>query len=326
MKKALKITATILGILTIGFAIVAVLIIKKLPSPWEVKQAISPKKAQSPVFVQQAPAKAGEPSPSLNQAKEEVPKNYEEKVDEGKARIWQVLKEDFMSEQTPLSTVCNHLNNAEKSHFLRKDDSGSANEFMKSLSENDQKDPVAESAATLFRFIFRVDGMRELFDMIEKADAEHDQGLFKKAEFYTKLGIAGQNIRSNKTNIDRILMKSYNLYTLSRAVGRHPELARDPATLRFCEQIEKNINLKLDFNPDEQAGELQKFLDYAKVDPKEVGYDPNYRSNVDFNFKNNSLQLTQTWIEKLFAKDIGRAKREVNKGGPATAPDSTSND
>ncbi|MBS1971819.1 MAG: hypothetical protein JSU04_16020 [Bdellovibrionales bacterium] len=324
MKKALKVIAIIFGVLVIGFVIVGVLIIKKLPSPWEVKQAISPKKAQSPEFVQQTPAKPGEKSPSPNQAKEEAPKNHEEKIDDSKARTLQVLKDDFMNEQKPLSTVCNYLNNAEKSQFLRKDDSGSANEFMKSLESN-QKDPVVESAASLFRYIFRVDGMRELFDMIEKADAEHDQGLFKKAEFYTKLGIAGQNIRSNKANIDRILMKSYNLYTLSRVVGRHPELARDPATLSFCEQIEKNINLNLDFNPDEQAAELQKFLDYAKVDPKEVDFDPNYRSNVDFNFKNNSLQLTHTWIEKLFAKDIEKAKREINKEATTAAPDSTSN-
>jgi hypothetical protein len=155
-----------------------------------------------------------------------------------------------MNEQKPFSTTCAHLQNAEQSHFLRKDDSGSANEFMKSLADADRKDPLVESAAPLFRFIFRTDGMRDLFDMIEKADAEHDQGLLKKAEFYTKLAFAGQTLRSNKANIDRILMKSYNFNVLARAVGKHPELARDPATLNFCEQIEKNINLGMDFNAD----------------------------------------------------------------------------
>jgi hypothetical protein len=323
MKKALKAIAVLVGVCLAGFIIVALLVIKKLPSTWEIKQAITPKKAQSPEFVQRkSPPSKPRSSPSEKNSAT-APKARDEKVDDGKARSLQVLKEDFMNEQKPLSTVCSHLDRAEQSRFLRKDDSGSANEFMKSLSENNSKDPLAESAVPLFRYIFRLDGMKGLLEMIEKADAEQDQGIFKKAEFYTKVAWAGQELRANKANIDRILMKSYNLYVLSRAVGKHPELARDPATLSFCDQIEKNINMSLDFNPDEQAAELQKFLNYAKVDPKEVDYDPSYRSDVKFNFSANSLQLNHMWIEKLFEKDIQKAKKEL-KAAPPEAPDSTS--
>lgn len=313
MKKPLKVIATIFGVLVFAFLLFVVLLVRKLPSAWEIKQSIAPKSIQIPEFVKKDSAALSGDVVTAEKPAELPAKTQEEKVDDSKARSLKVLKEDFMNEQKPLSSVCANLAMAEKSHFLRKDDSGSANEFMKSLSENDQKDPLVESAAPLFRFLFRIESMKSLVDSIEKASAENDQGFFKKAEFYTKMGLAAQAIRGNKANIDRILMKSYNLYILSRAVGKHPELARDPATLNFCDQIEKNINLNLDYNPDEQSAELMKFLEYAKVDPKEVDFDPSYRSNVNFDISNSSVHLQNIWIEKLFEKDIAKAQKRLKK-------------
>lgn len=320
MKKALKIISITVGVLVLVLVIAFLLFIKSLPSTWEIKQAISPKKAQNPEFVQNAKPSA------LNAAATPLPEkpgttpapSHEEKVDDSKALSMQVVKEDFMNEQKPLSTVCAYLPAAEQSKFLRKDDSGSANEFMKVLADHDHKDPLAESAAPLMRYLFRIDGMRDLIEMIDKADAEHDQSLFKKAEFYTKLALAGQAMRANKANLDRILMKSYNLYILSRAVGKHPELARDPATLNFCDQMEKNLNMGLDYNPEEQSAELQKFLDYAKISPQEVDYDPNYRSDVKFDITNRSATLNHVWIEKLFEKDIAKARKEIKAPTPSS--------
>lgn len=315
MKKALKVIAIIFGVLFVGFAIVSLLIIKKLPSPWEIKQVIAPKKVLSPEFAppNSSPTAAGEKDTSPQPQADKAAKTQEAKVEDGKARGLQILKEDFMNEQKALSTVCMNLATAEQSRFLRKDESGSADEFTKSLTDPNRKDPLVESAVPVLRYVFRVEGMRALVDLIEKADAENDQGIFKKAEFYTKLGIAAQTVRSNKANIDRILMKSYNLFVLSKAVGKHPELARDPATLSFCDQIEKNLNMNLEFNADEQAAEMQKFLDYAKVDPKEVDFDPSYRSDVKFDISASSLQLNHIWIEKLFEKDIAKARKHLKK-------------
>jgi len=158
-----------------------------------------------------------------------------------------------------------------------------------------------------------------LLEMIDKSQSQGSDDLMKKAEFYAQLGFAAQEIRSNKPSIDRLLMKSYNMYILTKAVGKHPELANDPATLGFCEQMEKNINMNSDFNPDQQSQELEKFLDYAKIDPKEVDYDPNYRSDVQFKFDNNTLQLNKIWLEKLFAADMRKAEKEI-KNSPSVGP------
>lgn len=318
MQKALKAIAVVVGLFLIGVVVVALLLIKALPSPWEIKQKLSPQKAQSPEFTQVDQEKTAASSPATTTAA--APKSHEEKVDDKKAQGWKVMKEDFMNPQVPFANVCANLPRAEQSHFLRADESGSANEFMNRLLDTNSKDPMVESASSLFRFLFRLGRFSELVDMIEKADMENDRGLLKKTEFYTKLGLAAQEVRSNKANIDRVLMKGYNLYVLSRAVGKRPELARDPATLNYCDQLEKNMNLNLEFNADEQAAELQKFLDDVKIDPKEVGFDPSYRSDVKFNFSQSSLQLNHIWIEKLFEKDIQRAREELNKA-PSQAPE-----
>ncbi len=302
MKKALKVFVIIFGAFLVVFVTTILLYVKSLPSSWQIKQTISPRKAQNPAFV----VKHKPPFQDKEKA-------YEDKVDDSKAISMQVLKDDFMNEKKPLSTVCAYLGNASASHFLRDDGSGSANEFMKNLANENNKDPLAEAAAPLFRVLFRMDSVRDLVETVEKAEADNDEGIFKKAEFYTKLGLAGQDIRSSKGKLDQILMKSYNMFMLSRAVGKHPELARDSATLSYCEQIEKNINLNLDFNVEEQATEMQKFLDYAQVDPKEIGYDPNYRSDLQFSLSKKAFVMNLVWIEKLFARDVAKAKKELKE-------------
>lgn len=313
MKKALKLIAVLLGGSLLVFVILVLLFIKSLPSTWEIKQKVSPKAAQKPEFsAPTVPADAAKEKPLEKPAVAKA-KTQDDRIDEGKELSARVLLEDFLNEQKPLSSVCAQLGQAPHSRFLRKDHSGSAKEFMKSFLEEDAKDPLAESAAPLFRYVFRLENMKELIGMVENAQVERDEGLFKKTEFYTKLGLAAQELREQKPALDRLLMKSYNLFILARAVGQHPELARDPASLQYCEQLEKNLNLHLEFNAEEQARELQKFLDYARITPEELDYDPEYRSDLKFNYTNKSLAMNQIWIEKLFAKDIQKAQQELIK-------------
>ncbi|WP_413291405.1 hypothetical protein [Bdellovibrio sp. HCB337] len=317
MKKALKVIAVVVGSLLVVLVIVIAFFIKSLPSTWEIKQTLSPRKAQNPSFATNGssaplPEKGEEPSPQ-----KPTPKTHDDKVDESKILSQRVLHEDFLNEKQPLSSVCANLPAATQSRFLRKDESGSSKEFLSRLLDENEKDPLVESAAPLFRYLTRLPSMRELFELVEKAEAEHDQSFTEKAWFYGKVALVAQELRGNKSNIDRLLMKTYNMYMLSKAVAQRPELARDPATLNFCDQIEKNINFNLDFNPEEQAHEFQKFLDYAKVNPKHIGYDSNYRSNVNFEVGTGSVILNKIWLEELFAADIKKAREELEaKEGP----------
>jgi len=224
------------------------------------------------------------------------------------------LHENFMNEQQPIASVCAYLSEAPASHFLKDDNSASLRQFLKKMIE-EPKDPLAESAAPFFRYLFRLSEVRDLVQTLDTANETAEQ-FRNKAEFYGKIGLAALEVAENKHNFDQILMKTYNLYVLTRAVALKPELARDPAILGFCEQIQKNINMNLAYDVDQQATELQKFLTYAGLSPKEVDYDINYRSDVKFKINDKSIILGNIWIEKLFVGDIEKAKKQINSSLP----------
>ena len=317
MKKALKVLAVIGGVLILLLVVIAILLINKLPSTYQMKQAISPK--------QPAPQFASSPEPpDSSRPPEQLPfesrpsttaKAGPSSVDDAKELSRKALYEDFLNDRQPLASVCGFLDRASESKFLRADQNANSKEFAKKLTDP-VKDPLIEAAAPTFRFIMRRPAMRTLIEMVERAEANHDKGFLSKAGFLAQAFRVGNDLRASKNELDAILMKSYNLYILSKAVGKNPALARDPATLGFCEQIEKNLNNDLEFNADLQAQELENFLDYAKVSPEEIGYDPKYRSNARFNLSNQSIRLENIWIEKLFAEDLKKAGKEIEKSLP----------
>jgi len=298
MKKSLKIITIILAVAMVGFLVMSVFIIKSLPSAWEIKQAVVSKKLE---------ISSG---------------SKDENIEDRKALGYQVLRNDFMNSEVPLSKVCAALPEVGQSRLLRKDGSASATEFIKTLSVVNQKDPLAEAVAPLFRYIARIEPVQSAFRLVESSDAENSQGIFKKAELYTKLGLAAQALNSSKAKVDHLLMQSYHLFILAKAVSIRPELAKDPMTLGFCEQLEKNLISDSDVNSESAAAEMQKFLEETKVDPQGVDFDPSYRSDVSFKLTQDFSQGHQTWIEKLFTKDIAKARFQL-KTETTEAPESS---
>jgi hypothetical protein len=321
MKKALKVIAVIVGTLVLVVAVVLIVFIKNMPSSWQVKQALSPSAALNPKFEQPSSEEGVKTQtlPEKTKAEQKNAVSEEARFDEGKELSQKALREDFLNERQPLSSACAHLDRARDSRFLRADQGGSK-EFLRRLTDTD-KDPLVEAAAPVFRYVVRFPEVRALIDTVDRAQAENANDLLKKTEFYSQIALAAKDIRTHKTGIDQILMKSYNLYMLSKAVGKNPELARDPATLAFCEQIQKNINLNMPFNADQQAAELQKFLEYAKVTPQDIGYDASYRSNVSFEFKRDEFHMNNLWLEKLFADDVKKAEKELDRTLPKAPAD-----
>lgn len=316
MKKALKVLAIVFGCLIVLFAVILIGFISKLPSSYQIKQALSPK-AAAPAFesATKAPAPNTLPQKAPEDSEAKPVASQQSRLDDAKEISRKAMHEDFLNDRQPLASVCAHLDRAAESRFLKADENANSKEFMKKLTDP-IKDPLIEAAAPAFRYILRRPGVRNLIDMVEKAQAENENDFMQKASFYTQMAIAANDVRSSKPELDQVLMKSYNMYVLSKAVAKSPALARDPATLRFCEQIEKNLNDDLEYNADQQAEELQKFLASAEIAPADVGYDPKYRSDVTFSFKNNSILLDNIWIEKLFAEDMKKAGKEIEKSLP----------
>lgn len=314
MTKTLKIIASLVFVLFIFGFIGLLAFVYTLPSAWELKKKIMPQKVESPAFVAKTPTalpdKTAESTPTPTPAE-----THADTTDEMKTESLQVLHDDFMNSQRPLSDACGSLANASTSHFLRRDESASYKQFTKSLL-SPEKDPLVEAAASVFRFVFREGEMQDLVRRLEHASAEGDSGLLRKTEFYGQAAIAMDELRNDKSTLDHLLMKSYNLFILAKAAGLHAELARDPATLSFCSDLEKNINLNLDFNAEDQAQQMRKFLDYAKITPQEVGYDPSYRSDIQFSLLQNSLLMQNIWLDKIFATDLQKAEKQLNPPPP----------
>jgi hypothetical protein len=324
MKKALKIIAIIFGSLIVITFIALLIFIKKLPSTYQIKQAIQPRAGQNPEYAaktERGPPQA--PTAALPAKAEAKARTDEDRADEGKELSLRALHEDFMNDRQPLSNVCASLGNASESHFLRSDENANSKEFMRKILDT-TKDPLIESAAPVFRYVFRLPGVKDLLNKVEESQAENAEDLAQKAGFYAQLAIAAKDIRASKAQLDQVLNKSYHMYVLSRAVAQRPELARDPATLSFCEQMEKNINLNQDYNPDQQSAELSKFLEDVKISPADVNYDAGYRSDVGFTFKDNAILMENVWVEKLFAEDVTKAKKQLNGKQSPNQPPPTS--
>lgn len=314
MKKALKVVAILGGVLVLIVALFFVLLLNMLPSPAEIKRAASPQKIETSEVA--VPTGANMPLPEKQSVAATPTKTYEQKVETSKELNLKLLKEDFLNEQVPLATVCNNLSwaapsRASASSKIKPQD------FLSELAKPTDRDPIIESTGPVLRYLFRQSRMRELTDMIFQADENKDNGFMKKAEFYSQLVLVAQQLRDNKEKLDQVMMKSYNLFILSKALGLKPELAKDPATLDFCRQLETNTNQQLDFNADEQAAELKKFLDYAQVKPVEVGYDPSYRANAKFSYNNNNVRLGNIWLEDIFEIDA-KAEEAIKKSLPKT--------
>ncbi|MEK2645620.1 hypothetical protein [Bdellovibrio sp. BCCA] len=313
----------IFKILSLSFAVMVVILggllfwgLSKLPSAFDIKQSLTPP-ALKKSSASSTQTSESSPNPSLEspvtptdkvnpEASSSPAPTGKEKLASDTARV---LLEDFADPRKPMIESCRNLAQASESHFLRDPENASAKYFFESLAQ-DKKDPLVETAAPILRYIFRAPGMQSVVEMIMKAEETKDVGILKKAEFYYEIYRAGDFLKDHKDDMDVILQKTYNLHHLAKAVAQKPALAKDAATLSFCEDMEKNVTDDGVYNADDASKEMLKFLGDAGIDPKSIGYDPNYRSKVKLNLSNSQVTINDTWVVKLFAKDIQKAQKE----------------
>ncbi|WII71145.1 hypothetical protein QJS83_11805 [Bdellovibrio sp. 22V] len=324
-KGAFKIVSVSFFVLSATFVGLIVWGLSRLPSAFEIKKSLTPpalaaadrnagdrkvSRMKTNPLMKGAVAQAAESAkgPSKKSSEPPIPQN-QIVMDTTK-----VLLEDFVDSRKPLVTGCRHLEKASQSDLLRDPESASSKYFFHSLAQ-EEKDPLVETAAPILRYVFRAPGMQSVVDMIVRAEEAQDLSLLKKAEFYYEIYRAGDFLKGHIADMDVILQKSYNMHYLTRAIAQRPELAREPAALSFCEQMEKNLNTNGVYNADVAAQEMMKFLSAAGVDPRSIGYDPHYRSQVKLDLSNSQVMLNDTWVVRLFARDFYRAQRQPAGGG-----------
>lgn len=99
--------------------------------------------------------------------------------------------------------------------------------------------------------------------------------------------------------------------------------------LRLMFQLPAMKNLieiaKADISLDQQKREFEKFLSYARLEPADVGYDPNYKSKLSIEFTSLNLRLRGGWIESLFKfKTTDKVIRNLASAFSSSSPYRTS--
>ncbi|WP_413587524.1 hypothetical protein [Bdellovibrio sp. HCB274] len=302
-KKVLKILAISFSSVVIVLGAFGIWALSKLPGPSQLNEAVRAVDANLEQTAKSHSAKVEpavpEQSASGDRAKskdEAMQDSAEQKKVDVRAAV------EFLADPNqPMSDACRDLGRAGESGFFPKKTDRSAVKFFEVLVKP-QKDPVIESVAPLLRFVFRAPGVSEILKMTENSTGE--DSLADKAALYAEILRTANYLRTNGTEMNNVLQKSYNIHMLSKAVALKPELASQSSTVNFCEQIERSLVDRQDLNVEEQVQEMEKFLQDSGIDPKSIGFDPKYRARVQTEFDKNSLTIKDAWLKELFSKGL----------------------
>ncbi|WP_413294060.1 hypothetical protein ACLSU7_02920 [Bdellovibrio sp. HCB185ZH] len=306
-KKLLKITAISVSSLIIVFGILGVWLLTKLPGPSQVKQVLNSSASKLEEKAQLAEAKHPTKiedtyAAEENQAMQEPSAPAEASTHHKTTKMdMYVIMNDLANPEAPVVSACRDLARAGESGFFPKRTDRTAVKFLDSIVKP-QKDPVLESVAPFLRYVFRAPGVREMIQLSQ--NAQGDDSLFQKAEFYKEAYRAANFLRNNTQAMNQVVQKSYNLHMFAKAVALNPQLANDNAAVTFCEQMEKSLTENQNLNVEEQVQEMQKFLQDAGIDAKSIGFDPKYRAHVQSEFSKNSLMVTDSWLKELVSKGM----------------------
>jgi hypothetical protein len=307
-KKLLKITAICVSSVIVVFGILGVWLLTKLPGPSQVKQVLdsSASKLEEKAQIAESkklPNKLEESNGSVEKSAAEQTTTQTEATSHHKTTKMDmyVILNDLANPEAPMVSACRDLARAGESGFFPKKAERTAVKFLDSLVKP-QKDPVLESVAPFLRYVFRAPGVREMIQLSQ--NAQGDDSLFQKAEFYKEAYKAANFLRTNTEEMNQVVQKSYNLHMFAKAVALKPQLANDNATVTFCEQMEKSLTDNQNLNVEEQVQEMQKFLQDSGIDAKSIGFDPKYRAHVQSEFSKNSLMVTDSWLKELVSKGM----------------------
>lgn len=290
-KNTLKILTISLGLCFVILTALGLWGLSRLPSAYQIKNALVPS----------AVSKAAEENGTES--------TQTSTVSPGKMAL-QVLRDDFANIERPLSESCKYITKAPESTFLKDPANATFRFFITSLY-NDH-DPVVETAAPVFRYLFRLPGMNEVVPAVLQS-SETEQGLLPKALFYYHLYQAGSHLSRHPEKLDEILQKSYNLHHLVKAASQNVGISSAPETQTFCEELERELNQQEPFDANQTAERMSEFFAKKNIDIKALNYDPQYRSKTQLQLSGSKVGVQDTWVAKLFAKDIEEREKRRKK-------------
>lgn len=206
----------------------------------------------------------------------------------------------LMDKSRPLFEICPSLKQAPTATLgpYSPDDFG-AELVHNATSEN--RNPLIESFIPFLRYTLRLSEVENLIQQARDAYLQGDRGLLKKAQFYSQLLRTREQIAEHIPKIQSIVDQSYLFFMLAKAIRIRPDLANDPYVLQYCENLEDSVNR----NPAQEFGELRRsfedFLSDNEIHQTEIGYDPNYQTEIKSDLGSHGMTLSGGWIDSLIA-------------------------
>lgn len=294
-------TFVILGLTVIaGF-----FIFHQLPSLKSISSVLGSKKKVSKAIEAAAKTSAISESPVIDPSSVSAPPAVIDGNGTTKPETTTMLSDrfldDMMSRDKPLSDFCRSLASSKMGAFSSKD-------FNKAFSdsfESAKPDPRIQAAKPLLRYVFRLPQMQNLLSALEEAAAKNDESFMDKAQFYTAAVAAYAEMREHQADMESLLDRSYLFMGLNNLIAKKPELAEDPRVQNFCLNTENLFNQAAAVDFETEKNNFLNLVHESSLTPKDISFNPDYKSNIDFNFDGKSLTFSGGWLDDLVKEDVG---------------------
>ena len=175
--------------------------------------------------------------------------------------------------------------------------------FNQSLDEK-KRDPRIQAVKPMLRYVMRLPQVTDMINDAQAAVGRNDEGFLQKAEFYKKAFSAFSEMKDHKSDIESVMDRSYLLLNLNNLMAERPELQQDPRIQSYCGNIELSFNQSRPVDFENEKKDFLNFLKELKVEPDEIGFDPDYKSKIDLKFSGQSLTFEGGWLSEIVKTDV----------------------
>ena len=199
--------------------------------------------------------------------------------------------EDLTSTNQPLSDFCKSLSKAKAGSIPEAE--------LNEAFDSAQSDPRIQATKPLIRYISRLPKMHDLVTDLKQAADRSDDSFVEKAQFYASAYAAFSDVKEHRTDIESILDRSYLFLGLNNLVAKKPELLNDLRVQNFCATTEQLFNEGSPVDFQSEKNHFLSLLQDSGVKPNEIDFNPDYKSNILFNFDGKALSFTGGWLDDL---------------------------
>jgi hypothetical protein len=191
----------------------------------------------------------------------------------------------------PLSSVCASLSNIDRKQngkFSRK-------EILKRFEDSVlgvSRDPAIESIQPVLRFVLK---RPELMGLL-KLDPS-TKGVDAASRTLRKY----RALMMNQRQLEQVMDQSYLLLMLGRSIEKKPRLASATYVMQYCQTIEDDLNNLKATNFEADKKTFMEFLAASKIDPASIGFDPQYKTDLELEQDGNSYSFNVGWMKQYVA-------------------------